>query len=210
MTRRRIIRWGVMAAVVFAALVVIWFRTPREPVYNGKTLTEWLEQYQRSDLRGQAHREAEEAIRMIGTNGLAMLLQWASAEDSPLKEKIISKIPEMWRERWGSRTADDENWRAFIGLNILGADAKPIVPDLSRLLDARDTNVLHYAAFDLAQMGSAAVGAAPALVQKLANPNMMVRFDAFYAVMRIAPDGAPNGWASYLQTNRQPVSERKP
>ena len=68
-----------MIRAVAIALVWLVLDAPREPVYKGKPLTVWVEQYVEAS-RGNdrdynpAFLEAETAIRAIGTDGIPILL----------------------------------------------------------------------------------------------------------------------------------------
>jgi hypothetical protein len=63
---------------------------PKEPSFEGKTLTEWLSQYhqERSLLRAftidvPQHSNSVRAIRAISTNCIPTLLKWMDAKDVP-------------------------------------------------------------------------------------------------------------------------------
>ena len=84
-----------LATVVVAALALagaIWQAArSREPVYQGKPLSFWLEQYS-GQISGGAfipnrtkavREQAATAIRHIGTNAIPWLLALAAVEDSP-------------------------------------------------------------------------------------------------------------------------------
>src|SRR6266478_2350723 len=82
---------GILLAILLVALAggVGWLLLrPREPVYQAKPLSAWLEQYYGSNLtlitdtNSPARLEAENAIRQIGTGGLPLLLRLISTRDS--------------------------------------------------------------------------------------------------------------------------------
>src|SRR5437899_940581 len=92
MKRGRAIASVVLLAVVaFAAFFAL---RPREPVYQGKRLSEWL-----ADLncagRGQINQEAENAIRQIGTNALPFLVTDLCTLDSSCKLGLM-----RWYNKW--------------------------------------------------------------------------------------------------------------
>src|SRR5438046_569426 len=73
-----------------AAIGVLMWRvsSAREPSYQGKSLTEWLEEYNRAaafDKTGPA----SEAIRAMGANTLPYLLAHLRRKDSPLKLRLF-------------------------------------------------------------------------------------------------------------------------
>src|SRR5262245_29805351 len=77
MKRRRILLLLVLAAAT-AAGFLCWPRGPREPappepVYQGRTLSEWLEDAYPGPF-GAKYRTAEQAVQAIGTNALPWLM----------------------------------------------------------------------------------------------------------------------------------------
>ena len=80
MKRRRILLMLALATVAMA-FVVFWRRGPKEPVYQGKRLSEWIAEASQPlthDPDGrwniQQKRDAEKAIHSFGTNALPYLL----------------------------------------------------------------------------------------------------------------------------------------
>ena len=139
MKRRRIILLLALAVGV-AAVAILWPRGPREPVYEGKRLSEWLEDCHGrmvdEDDKGVSPRrdKAVKSIRAMGTNALP----WLMAE--------FTKSPSKWRlnfNRWSGRHTrgrfqlDDGSARmvrAVAGLQLLGSDIAPALPELARWL----------------------------------------------------------------------------
>jgi len=71
----------------------------REPVYEGRKLSEWAKMYAEGlDLTNGAHqvRQAADAIREIGTNGIPYLARWIQyirpAWQTAVKERINSVV----------------------------------------------------------------------------------------------------------------------
>ena len=80
LNKARPIRLGVVAAVfLFAPLL-----RPAEPVYQGKQLSEWLEEFSRV-RQAEINHEAENAIIGMGTNALPFLVADLSSEDIPFQ-----------------------------------------------------------------------------------------------------------------------------
>src|SRR6266849_1668863 len=99
---------GILLAVLVVALIggLGWLvLRPREPAYQDKPLSAWLEQYYGSNLtlitdtNSPARLEAENAIRQIGTNGLPLLLRLISTRDSPLTKQLQAHLPKPWLTR---------------------------------------------------------------------------------------------------------------
>jgi len=128
-----------------------------EPQYQGKGLTEWAAEIDRSDFfrlpAYQRHQRQNEqaiaAIRHIGTNALPVALGLCAAKDSWLKTKIEDWSD--WRNNrdWPNKPRFQINIKPayekrFEGGNIvwaLGTEAEPAIPALIRLLQSRDMDV---------------------------------------------------------------------
>lgn len=154
--------WG--GLIILAAIVVcILCLRPagrREPVYRGKTLTQWLKRLDDGEAFGissgrlpsftGAQIEAAEAIRAIGTNALPLLMDDIRAHPSEKDVwiQLNRKLDRFTMNHFGRRsfgladvTSEDRiRWRAAQGLSALGPLAKPAVPELTRLLF---TNYFH-------------------------------------------------------------------
>jgi hypothetical protein len=89
--------------------------------------------------------EAAAAIRQIGTNGLPYLLKLMSTEDSALKKLILSheqRLPLPLYEKlccnpryrqWRNESELDCE-RGCLGFALLGWEANPVAPDLTRIM----------------------------------------------------------------------------
>ena len=93
----RKLTWFIMLGVIAVPVLTIWLTLtwPREPSYNGKSLTYWLEHYfpPPTSMIGSyvaSDPQAVEAIRKIGTNGIPTLLRHIRAHDPPLKLKLVA------------------------------------------------------------------------------------------------------------------------
>jgi HEAT repeat protein len=172
---RKKIAWSGFVILVAILVCIFCFKPParKEPVYQGKTLTQWLKQLDDGEVYGissgslptfsRAQIEAAEAIRAIGTNALPLLLKDIHA--SPSERALGIRIHRGWSSinrrlfrgliDFDEVTSEDRvRWRAAQGLSALGPLAKPAVPELRRLLF---TNYFHSsikeAAYALAGIG---------------------------------------------------------
>lgn len=115
-------------------LAFVWHNSrPKEPNYQGRSLSEWLAQYERDDLTPELYQEAREAIRKIGTNGIPTLLRMIQAKDSSALLKIRDWMDEHSICKVNFAQAEERRLRAHIGLRMLQADAAPAVPKLIEL-----------------------------------------------------------------------------
>jgi len=143
MKRRRILLLLALAAV--AGGIVVWPLGPKEPVYQGKRLTEWIQEargpIQRSATRHwptQAERErseaARQAVKAIGTNAIPFLVSELVRPESKWRTSFnrwASKHPAI---RFRFADFDTRILNAANGLGILGRDAAPALPTLAEYL----------------------------------------------------------------------------
>ena len=108
-------------------------QTVREPVLDGKRLSVWLKDYEESipgpghDGNPQLGIRAATAVRGIGTNGLAWLLQELSAKEATRGNELPTN--------YTSGEAIKRRWLAASAFQILGSSAKDAAPNVIRLLD---------------------------------------------------------------------------
>jgi len=126
------------AAIIFGLL---WFActTHREPRYNGRSLSQWL------DLcagRSYASQEAADAVRHIGTNAVPFLVTWTQQSHglAPWKQRFLVKVLSWKSEAPGKElllkwitARQPQEWRAACGFGILGETARTAAPDLARV-----------------------------------------------------------------------------
>lgn len=113
--------------VITGVLVAVW---PREPFYQGRSLTYWLDRL--------PNREAIAAVKAIGAPCLPTLV--ARLESKPTK---IAQVVERAATRIGhwnglrlSWKSSRERLEAFAAILALRDSAKPILPALSQLAEA--------------------------------------------------------------------------
>lgn len=134
-TRRRKAAAVFVCAFVGVLAVLAWRSLFHpEPVYNGKPLSTWAEQYGSNNWRAggkPAAREAQAAIRQIGTNGIPFLLNLIRSQESPLKKRLRTMVPQTWHQRLHLRDTSQEVCRTGAhGLAALGTNAACAVPEL--------------------------------------------------------------------------------
>jgi hypothetical protein len=148
---RKRVRIAVAVLVIGFAGVVglrMFYARNREPVYQGKALTVWLNDYLGWDTTpgewAQAKNKAECAVRQIGTNAIPSLLQLVRETNSG----SMSKLVDVWDRRietigyfpfwvrhpaWYKHQARYLNTEGEVGFKILGADARGAVPELMNI-----------------------------------------------------------------------------
>jgi HEAT repeat protein len=186
--------------VLFMTLVgttagLIWQLLPaREPEYQGKGLSEWLEEYSGSIVGGafvpnqnaDLREEAAKAIRQIGTNALPFLLKMAATQRAPpAKQFVLSHYPASNKLaarvlslpvvfRWAGKSRFGP-MNAFVGFKILGRQASPAIPALiQELRTSNNRDAQFYAMKSLGSIGPTEE-AVHALVGNLRAPDSRLR-----------------------------------
>src|SRR5437867_1186456 len=168
MKRRR--QLGVISALCLVAVAAAFFvMRPREPVYQGKQLSQWLEEFNRVGP-AEINQEAEKAIRQIGTNALPFLVKDLCSRDSPFKLSLM-KLSMKWSPiKFHFRPAEDRHGPARMGFYVLGTAGKlgpaaiPFLPALGKLLKTEP----YGAALALLYCGEESI---PYLTDSLSDPN---------------------------------------
>lgn len=149
-----------LVGVTGLVLILTVLLRPREPSYQGKSLSSWLEQVdygQPADRREAARR----AIRAMGTNALPWILREFDERGS-----IFAGFNPVLRKLSGGRlwfpTHDTNVRRATWGIWALGGLAKPAIPELLGMLDV-------YPGFIPSALADIGADAIPALQQCLTN-----------------------------------------
>jgi HEAT repeat protein len=206
-----VMNWRRVALAAFVALVlsgVLWqARRPHEPVYQGKPLSFWLEQYYQKINAGASLPSQDEivwdetavAIRGIGNNAIPYLLRLAAAEDTTLKRSILNHFPisnktmerlglQQTFIRWAGKSVTGP-MKALLGFRALGPAAKPAISELIRIMrTSQNHNGRRTAAYSLGFIGSSAQDAIPALLENFKDSNNSVRDATVRALFDIAFD----------------------
>ena len=142
--------------MVLALGGVVLLSFSREPNYQGRSLTSWLQQCNDTPLDETQHlSEAQSAVRaMLVKKVLPRLLELVEAKDDPVSLWLIDKTDkyrirflrwsssepysyEDWEQiRWHS--AVDFQQLGIAGFQALGTNAAPAVGELAKLLDEKD------------------------------------------------------------------------
>jgi tetratricopeptide (TPR) repeat protein len=136
--QERGMNWTKRVALIVLVLAMgvggfMWLvRPPREPSYQGKTLSEWLADYndagEAEDTNAQ--EECRDAIRHIGTNAIPPLLRILKAKDSAAKIKIMELLERQDFIRIPISSVEEEKWKLISGFHLLGQMATNAAPAL--------------------------------------------------------------------------------
>src|SRR6185503_10900828 len=89
--RKRRIVWILLGAVLVLLAAGGWLLPSREPVYQGRKLSEWMAGVGNYE-RGFYDSNTVYAVREIGTNAIPWLLNELDAKDSWLKQQMTSLV----------------------------------------------------------------------------------------------------------------------
>ncbi|HWY74833.1 MAG TPA: HEAT repeat domain-containing protein [Verrucomicrobiae bacterium] len=199
--RKRIRIVLVIAGVVIASVLVLEALRPREPVYQGRKLSQWLNDYNRAGKMDKT-APASDAIRAMGTNTLPFLLAHIKHRDSRLQEKFFNLLG---RQHWAKLPfygADPYKSTSIFALSVLGSNAAPLCPELLKIAEQPDGR--WWGTMSLLAIGPAS---APTLAKACQNTSAHWRT---YAVLIMAMQktmGPPRfscGWIP-APVNHQPM-----
>ncbi len=176
MNKRRIIA-SLIVVSFFAGIALFVFRS-REPVYQERPLSAWLEDldYGQPSFRREAVPQAEEAVRHIGANAVPFLVGMMRCKDSPFRKKMIALCSKQSFIKLRFRPpADTLQWRGVLGIYSLGPTGKFAIPELINLLTNQHTWTRGRAAMALGKIGPDAKVAVPYLINALADKDEDVR-----------------------------------
>ena len=182
-------RVKIALAVLSVALVGVigWeLAQPREPepVYQGKSLSEWLRVAETSHSnKAEAEAEAEAATRQAGTNAIPTLLRLLRVKDSVLKVKFMSLVQRQQTIKIEFTPAEDWNNAGDYGFQALGTNAQSAVQALIRITDQNISPASHESAVAaLRFIGPPAKAGVPSLLRWATNADGYVRNQAICAL----------------------------
>src|SRR5262249_2118123 len=117
---KRILAAGLLTVIVGAVAWVGLNRGESQPVFQGRRLSDWLEDFDHWNGT-DTNAPAVVAIRALGTNAIPTLVKMSLWRDSRLKDKVsveFEKHPKLMRYRY---TIAAQRWaRACQALSIMG------------------------------------------------------------------------------------------
>ena len=175
-----------LSLAVLACVVVLAWPRDKEPVYDGRKLSEWL----RLGTLKPADQRTRDAVRAIGTNALPYLLHAITYEPSPVRRKLVAaeiRFPKTARflhplQRIVDGSGGMRAIEAGFGFEVLGAEAAAAVAELSGLANGTNSVIANRAMGALANIGEPGI---PSLVAILTNTNHAYRGSAAYYVGRL-------------------------
>jgi HEAT repeat protein len=189
--RRKSIIFILLGSVALLGLIAtrIIFFSDNGPSYKGHSLRTWVTLYGDGRRHGKVNQEAGNALRHIGTNALPHLLRWVAYEQDPRQWEravTIRRLFKLLNVNW--RPEDRHQifaYDAAVTFEALGTQAKPAIPELTRLLNDPSAKALA-PGVALACIGGLG---APSLADALASTNEPVRFRAVMPIMLLGTNG---------------------
>ena len=179
--------------VVIGVLLAFQLFENREPRYQGRSLTQWLEGYSDGvasvddpNLRGRID-ESRDAVRHIGTNAVPFLLKKLSARETPV-ERRLKKL--AGSQSWIHFHFANRRPLAYLGFHILGEEARGAAPALARLTRHRDREVRFFALESLQSLNLDAPALLPTLLQIIHDPDPDIRSIAAQILSNLSPEEA--------------------
>ena len=135
----RTIRIFIFIALVLTFGGVILLSFPREPRYQGRSLSSWLQQcYDTPLMETQRLAEAQSAVRAIGAKkSLPVLLKLVETKEDPVSTWLIGQREKLRIDFLHWRSAEDWQQLGIAGFEALDTNAAPAVAELTKLLNDR-------------------------------------------------------------------------
>jgi hypothetical protein len=198
-------KWRIGFGIVVVAILTSWLMVHlgglKEPSYQGRTLTDWLNDCSVYPPQGFGEYPrafnprvlaAEHAVKEIGTNAIPVLLKMLQTGDSTTELKIEINVLLDRQSLIGFRFRPGYDYRnlAVFGFEILNKDAAPAVPALIGLLTNEHATGLYDVIHAVGNIGPAAKDAVPALLTHLDDELASTRYAVSYALTKIDPEAA--------------------
>ena len=189
---------AVLAVVILIGCVTFDFPFLKEPRYQGRTLTQWLEP-ERKPKNSYSYRsivhtrvepkseEVQRAVKAIGTNAIPVFLKMAQAKDSFLKTSLNSLLDQQTIIHFRFRSASEQRVMAFQGFEILAEDAKSAAPALALLTKNSNAGVRYTAIKNLYRVRPDKDMIVPVLLLSCHDPDSSIRFLANVGLRYISP-----------------------
>ncbi len=192
MTKRRLFL-GILAVALFLALILVLSR-PKEPSYNGRSLSQWVEGLGYTYFYGAPlDPEAPDAIRQIGAQAVPHLLQWIAYEPPPWRLRLAQFCRTTRGIKWaaptmeGARQKNRALW-AGLALECVGPEGRKAIPALVRIFSETNAACAYRAAYSLGHLGGDALSP---LIAALTNQDPVLRWRAVLGIRYSGSDCVP-------------------
>jgi HEAT repeat protein len=183
-------RIKLLLVVVLVAGVVVaaWCLLPREPVYQGKRLSQWILCLGNGgNYDAPERRLARQALDQAGDKAIPVLINLLQVEDS-LESHLMSHLQAQHVLKINYMSPWDRNCCALSGFRYLRERASNAVPVLIAMLeDTRSVKWQENAARALTFIGPGAKSAIPALLRAAVSTNSPVCCQSIIALGDVRP-----------------------
>lgn len=194
-----------LGCAVLAVVLIITLTSEHEPSAHGKPLSYWVEVYagfptpKGRSPTPQEQREAEVAIKQIGTNAIPFFLEWMDYKPAQWKFDILAKTRKLpnWMfsrlAKWLFGSAGPERaMEAALSFRVLGPIAAPAVPELEIRAQANDQEIRGRALFALSNIGPTAASAMRRVLSTLlSNPQSLTYPFVAHSIEALGPNARP-------------------
>jgi len=172
------------------ALVALHATKPKEPVYQGRTLSQWLDDYNRMGSKNpngplSKLEPIDDAIRAMGTNCLPFLLANLLHRQPAIQQAFWSLAKRQSVIKFNAYGEDSLENPSLLAFHALGDQALPILPELSRRSMVADNDELGSIEMAAIMIGS---NAAPVFEVMCASTNQTARWHAGFDLGQINAD----------------------
>jgi hypothetical protein len=175
----------ILGLIVLAAVLFVMLKSPDEPEYQGRYLSEWIEALPK--------QEAERAVQAIGTNGIPYYFEWMHRKSPRWRMSFVGRLPRwiqsqrivfQWRSDSAGRKRASDSLEAF---RILGPNAASAVPELKSMLG--DPEAADRVIKALVHIGEDGI---PALESAFADPQQINRWHVLWGLSEMVRAGHTN------------------
>jgi hypothetical protein len=135
--KRRNVIILLVSTLLLTVGVLVYLTLAKEPRYQGRTLSQWLEPATRDSrylyiLAGQPadpdFLTTRDAIQAMGTNAIPFFIKWSFAHDSKTRAAIISWLNLRLPQRFQLWSAEGRCVASDIGFGLLADKSRPAWP----------------------------------------------------------------------------------
>ena len=190
---RKRVQVGLAVFLVAVVGAVGWMTfSSREPMYQGKSLSKWLEGYSFQPnptiplTERQEWQQADRAVRHLGTNAIPTLLRVLRARDAPWKLMLVTLAAKRDMIIPSISWAGDRNMCGAMAFASLRETASNSVPALVQIYkENRSSESRNAVVIALGNIGPTAEKAVPCLLDAATNSDSSIRFNALIALGEI-------------------------
>jgi hypothetical protein len=188
---------AIIVGVLLIGAIVVSYALNREPRYEGRTLTEWLRDFNQPKHRSVTEPDAatqiqaaKTAVRKIGVRAIPVLLKKLTAHDTTLERRLKSWANSLPLIKFHFTDPDAERHLAMMGFAALGREAVGAGPELAKIAQHPNPITWRYVLTILDEIGLQPEVTLPILLPALKDPDADVRATAATWLAHRYPEAA--------------------